>query len=125
NRCRKLPLAYPAGTFQTHGRATGVIVGAGSGASDVKSVAVARIVVPRDQHNALRIVRIGPFQDCVNISNLCWLRNSIRRGLGKTVSLYFEAAATIFRIALEFGLDPFARRANAAPGGDRCRVLRR
>ena len=43
----------------------------------------------------------------------------------KLVGLYLEASTAICRIALEFRLDPFPRRANAAPRRDRSRVLRR
>ena len=48
----------------------------------------------RDQHDTLCIVRIGAFQDCIDIGNLGGLRNTISGRLGEAVGLYFETAAT-------------------------------
>ena len=121
----KLHLAEDAGAFQADGGAAGVVVGAGSDAACVEGIAVARIVVAGDQHDAFGTLRIGALQDRINIGDDRGLRNPLRGVFGEAVGLDFEAAAAGARVAFEFGLDPFPRRADAVAGLDRIRVLRR
>ena len=79
----------------------------------IKSVAVARIVVAGDQHDALRTFRIGALQYRINIGDYGRFRNPVGGILGEGVGLDLEAAAAVARVAFEFRLNPFARRADA------------
>ena len=67
NRLRKLQRAQDPRAFQADGRSAGVVVRAGSVALRVKDVAVTRIVVSGDQHDAFRVLRVRTFQDRINI----------------------------------------------------------
>ena len=125
NRRGKLQLAEDAGALQADRGAAGVVVGAGSDAGRVQGVAVARIVVAGDQHDAFGILRIGALQDRINIGDDRGLRNPLRGVFGEAVGLDFEASAAGARVAFEFRLDPFPRRADAVAGLDRIRILRR
>ena len=125
NRRGKFQLAQNAGALQAHGGAAAVIVGAGSDAARVKSVAVARIVVAGDQHDAFRTFRIGALQDRINIGDYGGLRNPVGGIFGEAVGLDLEATAAIVRVAFEFRFDPFPRRADAVARLDGIRVLRR
>jgi hypothetical protein len=69
--------------------------------------------VPGDQHNAAGALRIGALQDRINIGDHGGLGNPVGGGFGEAVGPDLKAAATIARIALEFVLDPFARRSDA------------
>ena len=121
----KLELAEDAGAFQAYRGAAGVVVGAGRDAAGVKGIAVARIVVAGDQHDAFGIFRIGTLQDRINIGDYGRLRNPVGGVLGEAVGLDLETAAASARVAFEFGLDPFPGRAYAVAGLDRIRVLGR
>ena len=125
NGCGKLQLAEDAGAFQADGGAAGIVVGAGSDAAGVEGVAVARIVVAGDQHDAFGIFRIGALQDRINIGDYGGLRNPVGGIFGEAVGLDLEATAASARVAFEFGLDPLPRRADAVAGLDRIRVLGR
>ncbi len=122
--CGKLHLAEDAGAFQADRSAAGVVVGAGSDAAYIQGITVARIVVAGDQHDAFGILGVGALQDRINIGDDRGLRNPLRGVFGEAVSLDFEASATGARVAFEFGLDPFPRRADAVAGLDRVGVLR-
>ncbi len=119
----KLHLAEDAGAFQADGGAAGVVVGAGSDTVGVQGIAVTRIVVAGDQHDAFGTLRIGALEDRINIGDDRGLRDPLRGVFGEAVGLDFEAAPAGARVAFEFALDPFPRRADAVAGLDRVGIL--
>ena len=75
------------------------------------------------QHDALRTLRIGALENRIKIRNLSGLWNAVSRIFGETVGLHLETAATVFRVTLKFGLDPFPCGANAMSRRNGCRIL--
>ena len=65
----KLQFAENAGTLQADGSAAGIVVSSGRPTRCVERIAVARIVVPGHQHNALGTLRISPLQHRINIGD--------------------------------------------------------
>ena len=112
NRRRKLHLArhlaqHPR-AFQAHGGAAAIVIGAGRIATAIKRAAVSRIVMSGHQHNAAWIA--CPLENRVNIGDHGRLWNASASFFGEAVGFHFQAAATLFRITLELGLDPIPRR---------------
>ena len=125
NRRRKFQLAQNPRAFEANGRPAAVVVRPRSIPLPVEHVAVARIVVPGHEHDAFRIFRIGTLQDRINIGDFGGLWNPVGGRFGKAVGFHLQASAALLRVALEFRLDPLARRANPASRCDRSRILRR
>ena len=121
----KLQLAQNPRAFQADGGSAAVIVRARSVAFRIERIAVARIIVPGHQHDALRVLRIRAFEHRINIGDFGGLGNAVRGRFGEGIGLHFQTAAAVFRVALEFRLEPLPRRANSAPSRDGRRVLRR
>ncbi len=123
--CREFQLAENSGALETNGYAAGVIIGAGRVVFGIEVVAVARVVMPGDQYHARCRSRFRALQDGVDIADDGGPRHGFVGLLSIRIDLDVEAAAALLRILLELRLDPVARRADAASGGDRRRVLRR
>ena len=125
NRGRKLHLAQHPRAFQADRGSAAVVIRSRRVAVHIERVAVARIVVPGHQHDALRVRGVRTLQNRINIGDFRCLRNPLGGLFGEAVGLHFQASAAIFRIALELRLDPFPRRANSVPRRNRRRILRR
>ena len=124
NGRRKFQLAQNTGTLQAYGRATGVIIRAGSRAGCVQSVTVARIVVACDQDDAFSIFGIATLEDRINISDYGGLWDAIGGALGEAVGLYLETSVAIARVTFKLVLDPLSRYADATTCHDRGLILR-
>ena len=98
---RELVLAEHARTLQAYSRSGAVVVSARRIAVDVKGIAVAGIVVPGYQDDALGVFWICALQHRINISNDGWLGNAVHRLFGGGISFHFEATTTLLRVALE------------------------
>src|SRR5204863_283615 len=59
-----------------------------------------------DQDDSLRVLRISPAQNRINIGDFRRLGNAIGGRLGESVGPYFEASAAIVRVAVEFAFNP-------------------
>ena len=125
DRGGELQLAQDAGALQADGGAAGIVIGARGVALDVEGVAVARVVVAGDDDDVSGAFRVAALQDGVHIGNLRGAGDSPGGCFRKAVGLDLEAAAAILGVALKFRLDPFARGADAASGGDGRVILRR
>ena len=84
----KTMLAEHTSTLQADGGAAAVIVGAGRGIGRVVGIAVARVVVSGDEHDAAGIGRIGAAQHSINIGDCRGLGYARRRLLNELVGLY-------------------------------------
>ena len=104
NRCRKflLQLAQDARALEADGGSAGIVICAGRRIGDIESVAIARVVVAGYEHDAICLFRIGAPQHRINIGDFRRFRNAFGGLLGEGVSLYLEAAAAFFGVALKF-----------------------
>src|SRR5438093_13554870 len=59
-----------------------------------------------DQDDSLRVLRISPAQNRINIGDFRRLGNALGGRLGESVGPYFEASAAIVRVAVEFAFNP-------------------
>src|SRR5205085_4213575 len=109
-------------------RARSVVVGAGRVAGGVEQVlrADARVVVAADDIDAVFGLGLATGERGDDVDQLRRLRDARRRRLGEFVELDLQPPARVFAIALELGLDPAPRRADAArvAGGLGKRVAR-
>src|SRR4051812_34168945 len=78
-----------------------------------------------DQHDPLGVLRIGSFQDGVNIRYHGGHCHSLTYRLCEAVGLYLEAFPAVARIALKLAFDPLPSRADSVPRRNRSLVLRR
>ncbi len=117
-------LAQNAGTFQADGGAAAIVVRAGSGIGAIEVIAVAGVVVAGDEHDATGLRGVRATQNRINIGDFGGILDAFAGLLGEGVGLDLQAAAAIFGIALELGLDPLAGRANALACFDGFFVLR-
>jgi hypothetical protein len=77
----------------------------------------------RHSRAPLRLLRIVPPQDRVDIGNLRRLGNAVCGRLQERVRFHFQATAAVFGIALKLRLDPLSSRADALAGIDRLVIL--
>ncbi len=109
--------------LETHGDTAGIVVGTRRIVFRIEVIAVATIIMPGHDNDALCRHGVGTPEYCVHVGNAGGVRNSWGSRLSECINLYVKASATVFRVFFKLSLDPIARRANSAPRSDCSGIL--
>ena len=96
---RKFQLTQHTRAFQAHNRTARIIIRAGRNAGTVVVIAVARVVVPRHQNNALRMFRVCSSQDGIYIRDYRGRRDPLPNCLRIAVGFHFQASGAFARMS--------------------------